>query len=579
MLLFVSAAPLQAADKPKTVESFTLTDARTEKPVSLADFGQRKAVVVVFLGTACTVSNSQLIELARLNKEYSGKGVQFLGINANQQDKIADVAKHAAANELLFPVLKDTGAKVADLFGAQRTPEVFVLDQKRAIRYAGRVNDQFGIDYKKLQPTTRELADALDAVLAGKTVAIPQTAAAGCKIARAVRAKTEATVTFAKHIAPLLQKNCQECHRPGQAAPMSLLTYDDAASWAETIREAVSDQRMPPWYADPRYGKFVNDRFMTKADRDLLVKWVDEGCARGDERDLPSPVKFPHGEWGIGKPDTIISMEEEYSVPAETPRGGIPYQLFIVDPKFKEDRWVQRAEAKAGAPSVVHHVLAFIVPPRSRIDPDMPSPPFLLGVKNARILAGTAPGEMPSIFEPGMAVRIPAGSKIIFQMHYTPNGKAQKDRSSIGVIFAKEPPQREVMTLPVFNQRLRIPPGDSNHRVDSYFTMQEDGQLLTLMPHMHLRGKDFLYNIETPDGKETTILSVPKFNFNWQSTYRFKEPIKLAKGSKIHCIAHFDNSDKNPLNPDPTALVGWGDQTWQEMMIGWMDLVYERKPK
>ncbi len=379
IFLLIFAAPLSAADKTKTIDSFSLSDARTGKPVALTDFAQSKAIVVVFLGTACTISNCQLIELAQLHKQYSGKGVQFLGINSNQQDKIADVARHAKDNEIPFPVLKDVGAKVAEKFRAQRTPEAFVLDEKRVVRYSGRINDQFGIDYKKLRPTTRELGDAIDAVLARKAVVVLQTAAPGCKISRPVKPRLEATVTYAKHIAPLLQKNCQECHRPGQAAPMSLLTYDDASNWGETIREAVSDGRMPPWYADPRYGKFVKDRFMSKADHDLFAKWIDEGCPKGDERDLPKPLKFPESEWSIGKPDTIISMDEEYSVPAETPKGGIPYQFFIVDPKFKEDRWVQRAEAKAGAPSVVHHVLAFIVPPRSRIDPDMPSPPFLPG--------------------------------------------------------------------------------------------------------------------------------------------------------------------------------------------------------
>ena len=451
LALLILAAPLSAADKPKTIEAFSLTDARTEKAVSLADFRERKAVVVVFLGTACPVSNGQLIELTRLHKDYADKGVQFLGINSNQQDKRADVAKHAKEREIPFPVLKDEGAKVADLFHAERTPEVFLLDEKSTIRYRGRISDQFGVDVKKLQPTVRELADAIDAVLAGKPVTVSETIAPGCKIARPIKPKADATVTYAKHIAPLLQKTCQECHRPGQAAPMSLLTHEDASNWGETIREVIAEERMPPWYADPKYGKFLNDRHMPKADRDLFVKWIEDGCPKGDDRDLPKPLKFSESEWTIGKPDLIISMEEEYAVPAETPKGGIPYQFFIIDPKFKEDVWVQRAEAKAGAPSVVHHVLAFIVPLRDRIDPDMPSPPFLLGVKNARVLAGTAPGEMASVFEPGSAVRIPAGAKIIFQMHYTPNGKAQKDKSSIGIIFAKKPPEREVMTLPVFN--------------------------------------------------------------------------------------------------------------------------------
>jgi peroxiredoxin len=575
---------LHAADTPrsspdKQIEDFSLHDVRTGKQVAMADFKDRKAIVVVFIGTACPISNAQLTEVSRLYQEYSENGVQFLGINSNHHDTADRVAKHAKENSVPFPVLKDENAKVADQFGATRTPEVFLLDEKHVVRYRGRVDDRYDIDVKKLKATTRDLGDALDAVLAGKPVAVAKTSAPGCRISRPPKPKELGSVNFSKDISRILQKHCQECHRPGQAAPMSLISYDDASDWSETIREAVGYGRMPPWYADPKIGHFANDRTIPAEDREKLLKWIDDGCPKGNEKDMPEPRRWPADNWKIGKPDMVIEMDEEYSVPAEMPKAGIPYQFFIIDPKFKEDVWVRAAEAKAGAPSVVHHILSFIVPPRNRIDPDMPDPPFLLGVKNARVLAGTAPGDMPRDHTEGLAVRIPAGSKIVFQMHYTPNGKAQKDRSKVGIIFAKKPPEREVMTIPVYNHRFRIPAGDDNYRVDSNFEFKEDGHILAFMPHMHVRGKDFLINIQPPDGKEEPALSVPRYNFNWQLAYICKEPVKVPKGGKVHCVAHFDNSIKNPNNPDPKAAVYWGDQTWQEMMVGWIDMVYDRKPK
>ena len=578
------ATPLQAAEKSTSlvgekIKSFELTDARTARLVRLGDFKDRKAIVVVFIGTACPINNAQLIELRRLHKEYEKLGVQFVGINSNCQDKAEGIARHARDNEIPFPVLIDRSASGADNFKATRTPEVFVLDAQGIVRYHGRVNDQFDVDVRKLKATTRDLGDALDAIIEGKPVGTPETRVVGCKIARAPKARTEGAITFSKDVCRILQEHCQECHRPGQAAPMALLSYDDASSWAESIREAVDDRRMPPWYADHRFGHFSNDRALSSDEREKLLKWIDDGCPKGDDRDLPEPLKFPADEWKIGKPDRIFEMEEAYPVPAEAPKGGIPYQLFIIDPQIKEDVWVQAAEAKAGAPNVVHHILAFIVPPRERIEPDMPSAPFLLGVKNARVLSGTAPGDMPRVHQPGAAVRIPAGSKIVFQMHYTPNGKAQSDRSSVGVIFARKPPEREILTIPIYNHRFRIPPGASDFRVDSYFEFSDEGHILSFMPHMHLRGKDFTYKIEYPDGTEETVLSVPHFNFNWQLAYHNREPLKVHKGGKVHCIAHFDNSASNANNPDSTKSVGWGDQTWQEMMVGWMDMVYDRKPK
>lgn len=566
-LLLLLRGEQKGADAPRSpIGDFTLKDTQG-KAVSLSSLKDKKSVVVVFVGAQCPINNLYQPRLVQLSKEFAPQGVAFLAINSNWQDSAKAIAEHAGKHGIPFPVLRDEGSRVADQFGASRTPEVFVLDGKRVIRYQGRIDDRFGLDIQRPQATRHDLAEALKEVLAGKPVSVAKTAVAGCIIARKKAPKNDGTVTYAKDISRILQKNCQDCHRPGQIGPMSLLTYRDALAWGETIKEVVADKRMPPWYADPRYGHFSNDRSLPAKDREALLAWIDQGMAKGDDKDLPPPRVFYEG-WKIGKPDAIIPMPTTFEVPAEMPKYGVPYKHFVVQTNFDEDRWVERAEAKPGAPGVVHHIIAFVIPPGERFIPGSPKTPTL---------CGTAPGEMPLMLPPGMAKKIAKGSKIVFQMHYTPNGKAQKDRSEIGLIFAKKPPQKEVITIPVYNLFFRIPPGDDNYKLESSYTFRKDGAIVGFMPHMHLRGKDFLYRARYPDKKDPEILlSVPRFNFNWQSVYRPAKEIPMPKGTVLECIAHFDNSAKNPNNPDPTVGVRWGDQTWEEMMVGWVDIAYER---
>ncbi len=565
----LSAEGTSASGVGKKVSNFTLEDPRDHARVSLAQFKDKKAIVVVFVGTECPINNAYMPRLVALHKQYAPQGVQFLAINANVQDTSARVAAHAKSNGLPFPVLKDESHVVADQFAAQRTPEVFLLDGERQVRYHGRIDDRFGIGYKRSQPTRHDLAVALEEVLAGKTVTQPAIPVAGCLIARAFQPKTSGSVTFTREVARILQNRCQECHRPGQIGPMALLTYEDATAWSETIREVIQENRMPPWHADPRHGKFSNDRRLDPAEREALLAWIEQGCPKGADKDLPPPKEFVPG-WSIGKPDVIYTMQEPFAVPAVGPKNGIEYQFIEVETGLTEDKWVVQAEAKPGATAVVHHIVVFIVPPGHKFVPKR---------GNAPVLCGTAPGDMPLILPPGVGKKVPAGSKLVFQMHYTPNGTAYKDRSSVGVIFAKEPPKHSVSVAAIMNPQFRIPPGHDNFEVRSSYTLPEDGRILSYMPHMHLRGKDFLYEVVYPDGRKETLLSVPRYDFNWQSVYRCATPVALPKGSKIQCTAHFDNSAKNRNNPDPTQSVRWGDQTWQEMMIGWTDLVFNKQPQ
>jgi peroxiredoxin len=550
----------------KKVGDFTLTDPRDGTKVSLAGLKDRKAVAVVFVGTECPINNFFMKTLAELHQEYAGKSVQFLAINANVQDSAERVAEHARKYEVPFPVLKDEGNVVADRFDARRTPEAFLLDSAGTVLYRGRIDDQYGIGYQRPKPTVRDLAAAIDEVLAGKPVTTAVTPVAGCIIGRAVKPAQTGTVTFTWDVAPILQKHCQECHRPGQIGPMPLLTYDDASSWSATIREVIDEGRMPPWHADPKIGKFANDRRLPPKDKETLLAWIQQGCPPGEPKDLPPPRQFDP-TWKIGKPDLVLSMPKEFDVPASAP-GGVPYKYFTVDPGFTEDKWIQRAESRPGAAEVVHHIIVFI---------SQPGRPFLPGTPTGRVLCGTAPGDTALALPEGVAKKVPAGSKFIFQMHYTPNGKEYKDRSSVGLIFAKEPPQYEAITIPVGNPLFVIPAGAENHEVESWYRFRRDGHILGFMPHMHLRGKDFLCEAVQPDGKKEVLLSVPRFDFNWQNSYRLAKPHSMPSGSQIHCVAHFDNSDKNLNNPDSTQNVRWGDQTWQEMMIGWTEVMFELK--
>jgi hypothetical protein len=520
-------------------------------------------VVVVFVGTECPLTNAFRQRLNEMHHEYGPRGVQFLGINSNVQDTPERITAQVAKYGIAFPVLKDELNRIADAFGAERTPEAFVLDAQRRIRYRGRIDDRFGIGYRRTAPTHQDLALALDELLAGHSVSQPQSIAPGCFISRVRPVKPSGSVTYAKDVAPIMQRKCMECHRPGQAAPMSLLTFGDAVAWESTMREVLVQRRMPPWHADPHYGTFANDRSLTEAEQATMLAWLDGGTPKGKDEEMHPPPQFTPG-WTIGQPDEVITMAEDFEVPASAP-GGVPYQFFSVETHYVRPRWVQRAEVKPGAATVVHHVLVFVVPRGKEYSPE------------SLILAGMAPGDTPEILEPGMAKAIPAGASLVFMVHYTPNGIATKDRSSIGLIFAKAEPTWSVVTLPLENTDFAIPPGADNFMVDFTYTMARTGLLIALMPHMHTRGRDFRYELLYPDGHGETALAVPRYDFNWQTMYRLATPLTVPKGTRVHCVAHFDNSVKNPNNPDPTKEVRWGNQTWEEMMMGFMEVAYRRR--
>ena len=387
-------------------------------------------------------------------------------------------------------------------------------------------------------------------------------------------------ITFNKDVLPVLQKNCQTCHRTGEVAPMSFLNYQEARPWAKAIKTAVLNKKMPPWFADPHYGKFANDRTLSQADIDTLVAWADTGAKEGNPKDAPKAIDFVAG-WQIGKPDAVIEMPNEFDVPAS---GTIDYQYIVIPTSFTEDKWVQAAEARPGNTQLVHHIIAFIREPGNPwMKGAKPGVPFVpkrdgggegggRGGGFGDAIAGYAPGMVATVLKPGEARLLKAGSDIILQMHYTATGKAGTDRSRIGLIFAKEPPKERVVTIAAGTAEFAIPPGDSNYEVDAKLTLQRDSTLVSMLPHMHFRGKSFEYTAVYPTGEKEVLLDVPKYDFNWQLTYYLDKEKLLPAGTVIECVAHYDNSVNNHFNPDPTKEVRFGEQTWEEMMFGFFDV-------
>lgn len=558
----VSVSKAKSAEKilGRRIPDFVLPDS-SGKATAFSDFGDAKQVVVVFLGTQCPIGNAYVPVLNDLQKRYGDQGVQVVAINSNLADNAEAVAKHVKDFSIGFPVLFDDRQVVADIFAARRTPEAFVLDRRRNIRYVGRIDDRFGYTYKRAKARRNDLEEALKELVAGSEVSVAETEPAGCIITRKDRLEGKGAITFAKHVSRLLQKNCADCHHPGTAAPFSLMKYEDARNRAGMIRETVVERRMPPWSADPRFGHFENDLRMSDEEIDTLIAWIDGGMPMGDPNELPEPKTYAEG-WQIGKPDMVFKIPAEYTVPAT---GTVEYQYFVTPTNFKEDVWVQASEARPGNWNVVHHIIVFVREKGGKRKQGLPS------------VGGFAPGEEPMVLPPGVGFKVPAGAELVWQLHYTPTGKVEKDRSEVGLYLCKQPPERQSRGGGAFNFRFNIPPGAEKYRVVSQAKFSKDAELLSLMPHMHLRGRDFKYTAKYPDGRSEILLSVPDYDFNWQHRYRFSQPVPIPAGTTLECVAHFDNSIHNPANPDPAKSVRWGDQSWEEMMIGWYSSV-DAKP-
>lgn len=534
----------------------------------LRELKSAPATVIAFTSTTCPIAQRYAPTLAALDEEYAARGVKFIFVNPIATDSAESIAEAIRTQRLASPYVHDSREQIAAALDARSTAEVFVFDAARTLVYRGAIDDQYGLGYSLDAPKQRYLADALTAILDGQRPSTQVTTAPGCALDLAHNQTTSAVpLTYHARISRIVQQNCLECHRPGGVAPFSLETYDDLLSHAGMMRKQLEKGAMPPWFAAtlrPGPSPWVNDRTLPAQDKADLIAWLRSDRKAGDPADEPLQRKFPK-DWEIGEPDAILQLPKPVEVQAT---GKMPYQNIFVETKFPEDRWVRAMEVRPTAREVVHHALIYVIPADK--------------VENARERGGRGggaggdffavyvPGNNVRIFSDGFAKLIPAGASLQFQIHYTPNGTATHDQLRLGLLFAKEPPRHEVRVAAVA-AKLLIPPGAENYEVRGNIPVPFDAKLLSFMPHMHVRGKAYRYELETPNGETRTLLDVPRYDFNWQLQYRLGEAVDAPAGSRILGTAWYDNSANNPANPDPTQTVKWGDQTDDEMMLGYFE--------
>ncbi|MGI9429956.1 MAG: redoxin family protein [Bythopirellula sp.] len=521
---------------------------------TLDEFGEKKAYVIAFTNLDCPIVKRYLPRLKSLDQEFRDQGVQFLSLNVGATDSVVDVAAQALRAEIAFPFCKDFSGKAARALGATRTPEMVVLDAEKRLVYRGRIDSSVRFAGVSPKRQREDLREAIEDVLAGREVRVPETLVDGCLITFPQDSKlADREVTFSEHVAPLLQEHCQSCHRPGTEAPFSLLSFEDAANHADMVGEVVLQQRMPPWFACEQGGEIVNQRGMKADERQLIADWIAAGSPEGDRTKLPKPKVFSELGWQIGEPDLLIQMVGEQQIPAE---GYIPYRYAMLPYVFFRDTWVQQIEIHPGNRDVLHHCnMAYIT-----LENGKPTEHFITGF---------VPGGTAMILDERTAFKIPAGAVLILQLHYVTSGEETTDQTSVGFNYPQGTVNKQIRHMLVKNQSFAIPPGAPHHTVVAERTLEHDSTGLGMFSHMHLRGKDMTFLAHYPDGKQETLLVVPNYSFDWQLGYRWeKGKKKFPQGTRIECIAHYDNSDFNPYNPDPTKTVGDGPQTYHEMMYG-----------
>jgi peroxiredoxin/mono/diheme cytochrome c family protein len=574
-----NAAPNAKLNKP--IDNVTFQDA-AGKPFALHDLKDKKAVVIVFMSFDCPVSTGYSQTLAALFQEYGDKGVAFLGVSVNEDESAAELAQRVKEFAIPFPVFKDAKGAAADALKAEVTPEAFVLDHHFILRYRGRIDNGYAARLKKnLNVTSHDLRRSLDELLAGKPVSEPATVAVGCPIRRAPTVPATGKVTYHKDVLPILQKHCQECHRPGAVGPFSLMTYKNAVNWAADIKEYTQSRKMPPW--KPAEGvPFHNERRLSDPELTTLAAWVDGGTPEGDPKDAPPPKQFTEG-WQLGQPDLVLQPKEEFVL---GPSGRDLFRVFVLPTNLPEDRYVVAIEVRPSNPRVVHHTLNFIdttgqgrkleeaaqAKEKGKKETDVDRGPGYsmamgVGFLPQGGLSGWAPGQLARHLPEGYGFFLPKGADVVVQVHYHRNGRVEKDRTAIGLYFAKSNEGMKRFKGGVLPGRfIAIPAGEEHFKVTGSLPVVQDCLLHSIMPHMHLLGKEIKVTLRTPDGNRATLIHIKDWDYNWQETYFLKKPLALKAGSTLEVEAVYDNSAKNPNNPfNPPRLVTFGEQTTNEM--------------
>jgi len=535
------------------------------RPGRLSDHAGRPLVIAV-RDVGCPVSQRTGKALARVEQRFAPRGVDFLFVNLSPHNTRAEIEEDIAQNGFRGPMVHDAEQTLGAALAAEKTTEVFVIDGARTLVYRGAIDDRVGRGYALEEPRHAYLADALEDVLAHAKVRLPATSAPGCLLGIEPAVVSSPTPSYHREVARILRDNCVECHREGGVAPFALETFAQARGRKAMISLVVEDRVMPPWFAADGTGPWANDRRLSEDDRETLQAWIDAGAPEGDPADQPLAYAYPDG-WRIGTPDLVFRMKEPFRVPAE---GVVEFRYFEADREVPEDLWIQRLELRPEARAVVHHVTVSYRPPaRGGAERELRRAllPFSPSVNEGWVfLFAYLPGNGPRTYPDGIARFLPKGSRLRFDMHYTPNGTAVDDRTSLGLVLAKEPPELVAESRNYWNQDIVIPP----YAADAVFTrdypIHHDVLLRSITPHMHLRGKSMTAELWTPDGEHELLIDLPAWDQNWQFSHDFAAPLLAPAGSRVRVTAHFDNSPDNPANPDPSAEVRDGPQTTDEMM-------------
>jgi Ca2+-binding EF-hand superfamily protein/peroxiredoxin/mono/diheme cytochrome c family protein len=531
----------------------------------LSEWGAQKGVVVAMTSATCPVSKRYAPALARLEQELAAQGIAFLFVDPMASENAEVVDAFVKEHGFTAPLLHDTDKSFATAVRARTTTEVFLLDPTRTLLYRGALDDQYGLNYNLDAPRERYLLDAVTALLAGTRPQIAATEPPGCELDLPVGKSAPVTdITYHRDVARILQQNCVQCHHDGGIAPFALDDPAEVKDRAKVIRRVVEQRQMPPWFAAPIAdgveNPWANDCSLSTRDKTDLLAWLaSTDRPLGDAKDAPAPLKFP-SEWSIGTPDLVVQIPRPIAIKAE---GFMPYQFATAQTTLTEDKWVVAYEVQPSVREAVHHVIIQVHEKGAKVrDRDEGAGGFF---------AAYVPGNASRVYAPGFARKLPAGSTVSFQIHYTPFGRAVEEQVRMGLVFAKEPPKFEVKTLSVADHQLAIPPGAADHVESTERPVPFDVHVLAYVAHMHVRGKSFRYDLILPDGKKETLLDIPHYDFNWQLRYEYKEPRVIPRGSQMKVTAVYDNSPANKANPDPTKLVKWGPQTYDEMMIGYIE--------
>ena len=561
-LILIVSLGLSAIEPGDRVENFRLLDQKGGSH-ELFYYDDKKALVFLVQGNGCPIARHAAPRFQELRDIYSTQGVEFFMLNSNLQDDRLSIREEAKEFSYDLSILVDESQIIGESLELSRTGEVFVVNPENwSVAYIGALDDRLTYENQKKEASEHFLKDAIEDLLAGKAVSTPRTESLGCLINFPNKSKQE-LISYTDDVAPILIDNCTVCHRKGGVGPWAMTDYNMVKGFSLMMREVIRTKRMPPWHADPLIGKYSNDRSLTVEETKTLVHWIEAGSPRGEGTDLLKQTKFSGSVWAneqeLGPPDFVVDIPST-DIPAT---GVVDYKYQYVKNDLGKDVWVKATEVLPGDKAVLHHVITSFGPTETR-GPRKGKLKF----RDRKGLRGYAPGINSNPYPDNSGIFLPANTMFEFQMHYTPIGKATVDSTKMGIWVAEEKPRHEIRSMILLNPRIRIPAGAKEHKESASRVVSEDSLLYSVLVHAHYRGKKMVVAAYYPDGQTEILLSVPNYDFNWQTSYDLQEPKFIPAGTTLIQHQWWDNSAQNKANPDPTVEVTWGDQSFEEMLFG-----------